>query len=80
MESQLHDLPTLFDQLGLDNNQDAITRFIRQHAPLDPAMPLHQAQFWNPSQARFLQQAKRDDADWCEVVDLLDVMLRSHYA
>ncbi|NMU76583.1 DUF2789 family protein, partial [Vibrio parahaemolyticus] len=32
--------------------------------------------FWTMSQANFLKQAIEEDADWAELVDQLDVMLR----
>ncbi|TBT33456.1 DUF2789 family protein, partial [Vibrio parahaemolyticus] len=35
-----------------------------------------EASFWTHSQAAFLKQAIEEDADWAELVDQLDVMLR----
>lgn len=77
MESQLHDLSALFRQLGLADTPEAVRAFIRSHGPLAAEIPLHEAPFWNRAQTQLLLQAKSDDADWCEIVDLLDVMLRS---
>jgi hypothetical protein len=37
---------------------------------------LADAFFWSPSQADLLRTEILDDADWAEVVDQLDVMLR----
>jgi hypothetical protein len=37
---------------------------------------LADAFFWSPSQAQFLRDDILDDADWAEVVDQLDVLLR----
>jgi hypothetical protein len=76
MESQEHPLASLFKQLGLDNTEQSIQRFIDQNAPLLSNIELHEAAFWNSSQASFLQQSKADDADWAEIVDTLDAMLR----
>ena len=69
-------LACLFEQLGLDNTDQAIQDFISQHSPLPGDVELHEANFWNSSQASFLRQSKDDDADWAEIVDQLDVMLR----
>jgi hypothetical protein len=76
MESPFHSLPSLFKQLGLDNSDEAIDRFIAAHKPLPSGMLLHEADFWSSAQAAFLQQEKAEDADWAEVVDQLDAMLR----
>ncbi|WP_409421046.1 DUF2789 domain-containing protein [Pseudaeromonas sp. ZJS20] len=76
MESQQHGLPALFRQLGLADEPEAIRTFVAAHGPLDAALALHDASFWSPAQAQFLRQSKADDADWAEVVDELDVMLR----
>lgn len=76
METQEHSLVSLFQQLGLGHTDKAIQAFINQHAGLPANIELHNAKFWNSSQASFLQQSKVDDADWAEIVDQLDVMLR----
>jgi Protein of unknown function (DUF2789) len=71
-----HSLACLFEQLGLDSTDQAIQDFINQNAPLAATVELHKADFWNSSQASFLQKSKDDDADWSEIVDQLDAMLR----
>ena len=76
MELSAHNLGSLFEQLGLDGSDDAIDKFVSTHQPLPDDIPLHKASFWNPSQAAMLQQAVAEDADWAEVVDHLDAMLR----
>lgn len=76
MEQAVHDLESLFEQLGLGSSEAAIRDFIRRHKPLPRGVELHQADFWNASQAAFLRQAIDEDADWAEVVDQLDAMLR----
>ena len=76
METPFHSIVTLFDQLGLDSSDSAIDDFISKHKPLPAAMELSKADFWNPSQAAFLTQVKEEDADWVEIVDQLDAMLR----
>ncbi len=77
MEMHYHSLSSLFEQLGLASESQQIIDFIDSHRhQLSGSAQLHQAEFWNPAQARFLQQAKQEDADWAEVVDQLDAMLR----
>ena len=76
IEPPIHPLSSLFKQLGLDNNDEAIEAFVAAHRPLAASTELHEADFWNSSQAEFLRQEKAEDADWAEVVDQLDAMLR----
>jgi len=68
-------LSNLFAQLGLADDELSIKRFISQHS-LASGTHLYQASFWNPSQAQFIREAIYEDADWAEVIDQLDVMLR----
>lgn len=76
MDMQTHSLSSLFAQLGLGSSDQEINSFIKKHSPLSAATDLHKASFWNPSQSSFLAGSKEEDADWAEVVDQLDVMLR----
>ncbi|WP_331693399.1 DUF2789 domain-containing protein [Pseudomonas sp. ZY71] len=76
MEQPTHNLPSLFKQLGLDNDPTSIDQFITTHSPLKPELHLADAFFWSKSQAEFLRDEILDDADWAEVVDQLDVLLR----
>ena len=76
MERPVHKMSNLFAQLGLANDDAAIARFIATHRPLAEAVKLHEADFWSPSQASLLCEAIRDDADWAEVVDELNVEFR----
>lgn len=76
MEPPIHDLPALFKQLGLANDAASIDAFIRTHAPLPEGRPLSEAAFWSPSQAAFLREEILEDADWAEVVDQLNLLLR----
>lgn len=77
METQIHPLSSLFDQLGLESSKQEIQDFINQHCPISREIELHEASFWNASQAAFLKQAIDEDADWAEVVDQLNIMLRA---
>ena len=76
MDTTAHNLSTLFEQLGLPADANAITTFIHWHRPLDPKVPLHQALWWHPVQSEFLRQAIEEDSDWAEQVDELDALLR----
>lgn len=76
MEQPVHTLSTLFAQLGLPNETADIERFVAQHKPLSDDVELADAPFWNSAQAAFLREEIREDADWAEVVDQLNVMLR----
>jgi hypothetical protein len=76
MELAHHTLPELFAQLGLPDEPAAIEAFISHHAPLQQTVKLAEAPFWSPSQAAFLRSSLAHDADWAELVDSLDVLLR----
>ena len=77
METSVHTFSSLFEQLGLDDRDEAIEAFIQTNSPLPQGVELHEADFWNPAQAQFLEQARADDADWAELVDQLNVALRA---
>lgn len=70
-------MPELFAQLGLENSNLAIARFIQFHY-LPPQTPITSATFWSSSQRRFLDECLQQDSDWCELVDQLDSRLRRH--
>ena len=72
MDTQTHNLSTLFAQLGLPEDPAGIDSFIREH-PLPPDMLVADAPFWNQTQAKFLRDALREDSDWAEMVDELNV-------
>tara|TARA_R110001583_G_C5590017_1_gene403667 strand:+ start:807 stop:1040 length:234 start_codon:yes stop_codon:yes gene_type:complete len=75
MDTSAHTLQTLFQQLGLPSEPEQIDQFIRQHRPETGIDRLEGANFWTPSQARFIQEALYQDSDWSEVVDELNVRL-----
>jgi len=77
MEATNHTLSNLFAQLGLPDEPAEIERFASAHRPLADDVRLADASFWSPSQAQFLREEIRDDADWAEVVDQLNLMLRA---
>lgn len=75
MDMTTHDIATLFAQLGLDNSPSAIKAFVASHKiPAD--ISLAQASFWTSAQANFLTENLKQDADWSDVIDQLNVLLR----
>lgn len=77
METPMHNMSSLFDQLGLPSDTEAIERFIETHGPLAPGILLADAPFWTSAQASFLREEIVEDADWAEVVDELNARLRA---
>ncbi|MBS0594341.1 MAG: DUF2789 domain-containing protein [Proteobacteria bacterium] len=77
MEPGTHSLRNLFEQLGLPGDAAGIEAFIAAHRPLAAGTALADAPFWSPAQARFLREEVAEDADWAELVDQLNLMLRA---
>lgn len=75
MDMSEHTMQNLFQQLGLDNSEQAIEYFI-QHHELPENIRLENAPFWSPAQSAFLKECLAADSDWAEVVDQLNVQLR----
>ncbi len=75
MDLQVHNLSSLFAQLGEPNDEASIARFIETHGPLPDAQRFHEAPFWTPSQARFLCESLLNDADWADAADELNMRL-----
>lgn len=73
---QQHQMSDLFSQLGLDNSERAIDKFIRDNHLQHRDGELYRAIFWSPAQAQFIKQAIDEDGDWAEAVDELDARLR----
>lgn len=76
METHSHGMTSLFEQLGLPSSEDDIQLFITEHYPLDAKTRLCDANFWTDSQAKFLRDQIKVDADWALVIDTLDTSLR----
>ena len=76
MQPPIHNLASLFKQLGLDTSNQAIEDFINRNKPLLDSVKLYKADFWNASQASIWESALHEDADWADVVDELNVLLR----
>lgn len=79
MERSLHDMNSLFAQLGVASDEQSIDRFISSHAPLDGDVQLHEASFWTASQAGFLRESTLDDAEWVVIVDALNSELHARH-
>lgn len=76
MEPPVHSLSSLFKQLGLPDDPVSIDKFVAVHSLLKADLLLADAFFWTDSQKAFLREQILVDADWAEVVDELDVLLR----
>lgn len=79
MEFSFHDFTNLFAQLGLSNDPESIQKFIKANSPIAPELRLEHAPFWNPSQSALLRDNLENDADWAEVVDRLNIVMRRVY-
>ncbi len=77
MEPTIPTMAELFLQLGIPGDDDSIDYFVKRHRPLAATTALSDAAFWTEAQAIFLSEEVELDADWAEVVDRLDVMLRA---
>jgi len=76
MDTGEHTLKALFAQLGLDNDEAAMARFLEAHSPLPAGCLLQDADFWSQGQRQFLIEAIDDDAQWVDAVNHLDTLLR----
>ena len=77
MDSTNHRFSDLFAQLGLPTGNASIEAFLHKHSPLAADVELANAPFWSASQAAFLREEWRDDADWAQLVDQLSLALRA---
>ncbi|MFT5887830.1 MAG: hypothetical protein ACI9BO_000643 [Zhongshania sp.] len=76
METELHTMNLLFQQLGLPASDEEIEKFIVRHRPLPRGLQIHEASFWKPAQTQLLKESLDLDAEWAELVDELDARLR----
>jgi len=76
MDTSLHTMPNLFQQLGLSNDEQAINDFVRSHQLPNNVLIQH-AGFWSAAQTAFIEECLDDDSDWAEVVDQLNAQLHS---
>ena len=76
MDTTSNDLSHLFKQLGLPHDQEGIDDFVLQNK-LEKHTLIIDADCWNSGQKAFLKEALLEDAQWSEVIDQLDVMMRA---
>lgn len=74
MENGQHEFYELFAQLGLPNSEAEIRKFIAEHTIAED-ISLPDANFWTHTQAEFLREAWKADADWAAVIDQLNSSL-----
>ncbi len=67
-------MTTLFLQLGLEADEQAIAQFIRSHQ-LPCETRIGEAPFWNDGQRQFLREKIASDDAWAIVVDQLNQSL-----
>lgn len=77
MNAPDHPFSELFAQLGLPTDEPGMRQFLKTHTPLAAEIALPAAPFWSPTQAAFLREEILKDADWAEVIDQLNMSLRS---
>lgn len=75
MDTTPQDFSHLFEQLGLESHVDSIDKFIADHT-IPANVLIYQAEFWNGSQKTFIKEAIEEDAQWSEIIDQLDALLR----
>ena len=73
----IHNMSSLFAQLGLPADEVSIDAFVDNHRPLGAEVALADALFWTPSQSALLAEGVAEDADWAPVIDQLNAMLHS---
>lgn len=78
MEPLKRSFKDLFEQLGLDSTEQAISYFISDHM-LASGEALDKAPFWTPTQAEFIKESWLGDSDWAEVIELLNVSLHQSH-
>ena len=64
----------LFEQLGLDASEPAISLFIATHQ-LPAHTKMTEAEYWTESQRQFLAEKIKSDGEWAIVVDQLNEAL-----
>ncbi len=74
MDMSANNIENLFAQLGLSNSTEAMERFAATHT-LPKEVYVNNAPYWNDGQRHFLQDALRQDSEWTEAVDQLNIML-----
>ncbi|MCU1729711.1 DUF2789 domain-containing protein [Pseudomonas sp. 7P_10.2_Bac1] len=68
-------LQALFEQLGLDADEQSINNFFRDTPTLAEDVKLADAPFWTPAQSQFLKEKIGADDNWALVIDELNERL-----
>ena len=69
-------MTNLFQQLGLEDGEQDIARFIKSHQ-LPTEVALSDAPYWSAAQRQFLVDQLKADAPWAMIVDQLNQALHS---
>lgn len=67
-------MTNLFEQLGLDSSEEAISLFIATHQ-LTADTPITEAEYWTDAQRQFLTEKLKSDGSWAITVDQLSESL-----
>ena len=67
----------LFQQLGLQDSEEAIAQFIATHQ-LSRGTQISDADFWTDSHRQFLADKLKSDGEWAIVVDQLNEVLHNN--
>ena len=67
-------MTNLFLQLGLDADEAAIAKFIKDHQ-LPTDIHMADAPYWNEAQRQFIREQLAADATWAIIVDQLNESL-----
>ncbi|OTG64472.1 hypothetical protein B9T29_00355 [Acinetobacter sp. ANC 3903] len=67
-------MTNLFEQLGLDSSEEAITLFIATHQ-LNAQTKITEAEYWTEAQRQFLAEKIKSDGSWAIIVDQLNESL-----
>lgn len=73
-----YNMNELFAQLGLENSDEAIDRFIEENQ-MAKEEKLTKSSIWTDNQRAFLNEEWHKDAAWVEIIDELNVRLHPHY-
>ncbi|WP_340677649.1 DUF2789 family protein [Paraglaciecola sp.] len=76
MEQYHTALSDLFAQLGLSSDQQSMSEFVQKNAGLPAEIKIENADIWTKQQGDFLRTALVEDAEWAELIDQLNVLLR----
>lgn len=74
MSNAIPRMTNLFLQLGLEADEVAIARFIKEHQ-LPTDVHIADAPYWNDAQRQFIKEQLAADAPWSIIVDQLSESL-----